>query len=251
MTLKEILNKTKKVLPLVSIALGFDSAYIARSERNVRLNQEANEINRLSKELDRNKDVIIVHEDNQNKIVDLTNHANQQFTTIKNEENIINDINSKINNINVTNTDKDNLLKELDNHFEILRKSIDITREDLNKINEIVSSNIPKDSNVLGFVNDAIINLREFYSTLELEQIIALTNLSAYIFIFFCLTTIISIIYSDFLINYFNLETKYPKLAKIIKIKRQFYKYNLILNFSMILLVIFLLSIFNIILIFF
>jgi hypothetical protein len=251
MTLKEILNKTKKVLPFVSIALGMDSVVVTRMERNARLTHEANEINRLSSELERNKDIIITHQDTQNKISELSSEASNHITTIKNEQNIINELNNKLKDINLNNSEKDNLIKELDNHFELLRKSIDITREDLNKINNIINDSIPKESNILGDMQYVLESYRNYLKTLELEQLIAFTNLAGYIFIFFCLITIICIIYSDFLINYFKLETKYPKIANFIKLKRQFYKYNLIFNFSMIFLVIIVLIIFNIYLIFF
>jgi len=39
---------------------------------------------------------------------------------------------------------------------------------------------------------------------------------------------------SDFLINYFQLEDKYPKLSTLLKLRRKFQNYNLILNFSLI-----------------
>jgi len=251
MTLKQIFNKGKNFLPIISLALTLDSAIIARSERNARLNQETNEINRLSSDLERNKDVIITQQDTQIKIIDLTNHANQHISSIKTEENIINELNNKLNNINLNNNDKDNLVKEIDNHFEMLRKSIEITREDLNQINEIINSNIHKESNIFGNIELLIEGYRNYLKTLELEQLISIAHLSGLIFIFFSLISILSIVYSDYLIKYFNLETKFPKINKYLLLRNKINKYSLLYYIVMIFIVILILIIFDLYFIFF
>ena len=53
---------------------------------------------------------------------------------------------------------------------------------------------------------------------------------------FFSFTTLISIFFGNFLINHFNLEVKYPALAKIIKYRRNFQRYYLYINIGWILL---------------
>jgi hypothetical protein len=59
MTLKQIFYKTKNYLPLISLGLNINSIIVFILERNAKLNQENNEISRLSNDLKRNKDVII------------------------------------------------------------------------------------------------------------------------------------------------------------------------------------------------
>lgn len=49
--------------------------------------------------------------------------------------------------------------------------------------------------------------------------------------------TIIFIVYGDYLINKFQLETKYPKLASIIVLRKKFQRYYLFLSFFLIILV--------------
>jgi hypothetical protein len=246
MTLKQILNKTKNILPLISLGISLDSLYVGRSERNARLNQETNEINRLSSELDRNKDIIIAQQDNQNKIAELTYHANQQISSIKNTENIINEINNKLNNINLPSNEKDNLVKELDNHFEILRNSIEITKNNLNKVNEIINENIPNESSIFENIQLFIQSYKQFLSTLELEQLTAIAHLSGLIFIISGLLTIFSIIYSDYLINYFNLEVKFPRINKLLLLRKKINKYSLLYYIIMISIVILILVILDI-----
>ena len=53
-------------------------------------------------------------------------------------------------------------------------------------------------------------------------------------------TTLISIIfifYGNIILNYFNLEDRYPKIAKIIQLRRQFQRYYMILSILMIIFV--------------
>ena len=71
-------------------------------------------------------------------------------------------------------------------------------------------------------------------SQLTLEQTICLGNLVSSVFILLCVFNIIGIIYSNFLLDYFKLEVKYPKLGKLLKVRVVFRKYYLILNFSII-----------------
>jgi hypothetical protein len=71
---------------------------------------------------------------------------------------------------------------------------------------------------------------------LSLEQTICLGNLVSSIFILLCVLNILSVMYSNFLLNYFNLEVKYPKLGRLLKVRDTFRRYYLILNFSIIIL---------------
>ena len=82
---------------------------------------------------------------------------------------------------------------------------------------------------------DFQIKLQEWLETLSGIELLA--------FIIFCfnglilnaLVSIVFILYGDFLIRYFKLEEKYPKLAKFIQIRRKLQnfsiKYNLVVIF--------------------
>lgn len=92
----------------------------------------------------------------------------------------------------------------------------------------------PKGSDVFGIFKDMLNTFQEFLLTLNLEQHIALANLFSDIFIFSCLVTIVTIFYGDLMIKYFNLEEKYPRLAKLIQLRRKFQTYSLTLNIALI-----------------
>jgi hypothetical protein len=72
-------------------------------------------------------------------------------------------------------------------------------------------------------------NIRDFIGILSSEQLVFLFNLLGYVQLFLIMTTILTILIGDHLINYLKLETKYPKIAKYIKFKQTINK--LYLNF--------------------
>lgn len=83
-------------------------------------------------------------------------------------------------------------------------------------------------------INNIIENFKVYLSTLNTFELCVLFNIFVSIFITFCLISIILIYYGNFLINYFNLENKFPKLAKFIQMRRTFQEFYMLLNFSLI-----------------
>jgi len=71
-------------------------------------------------------------------------------------------------------------------------------------------------------------NVLEKYETLDAFGKIAVALLILKSTLVSAIISIIFIFYGDYLINRFNLETKYPKLAEIIKLRQKFNKYYLI-----------------------
>jgi hypothetical protein len=53
----------------------------------------------------------------------------------------------------------------------------------------------------------------------------------------FILFSLISIIYGDKLIIFFDLENRFPKIAKFIQIRRKFQQYYLLMNIGLIIIV--------------
>lgn len=86
----------------------------------------------------------------------------------------------------------------------------------------------------INFIKDFWINWNSMLSHLNLEQSITLANLMSAFFILLLIFSIITIIYSQFLLDYLKLETKYPKLGKILKVRAMFQQYYLIWNFILI-----------------
>ena len=73
------------------------------------------------------------------------------------------------------------------------------------------------------------------FNNLSFEQNLYLLHLSASIAILLCLFTIISIIYTNQLIDYFKIELRYPKLAKYLLLRKKLQNYYLLLNVIIIL----------------
>nr|WVH38261.1 hypothetical protein [Trametes maxima] len=70
-----------------------------------------------------------------------------------------------------------------------------------------------------------------FLDTLSIYELGSLANLLAAIFTLLCVMSLISIIYSNKIITYLNLENRFPKLAKIIQYRQKLQNYYLFMNF--------------------
>lgn len=101
------------------------------------------------------------------------------------------------------------------------------------------------DCGLFGPFSDFIVKYREFLSHLSSEELACITNLLGFLMIFGGMTSITSILFGEYILNYFKLESKWPKLAKYIKLKQKVNKYYLIFNFFMVYLIIFAFVIIN------
>jgi hypothetical protein len=132
----------------------------------------------------------------------------------------------------VTNTDV-----EIHNMYESVNNKFDSF---INKINTLLNNNSGNKSQYLD-------SLLQFFDGLNYQQNLALSNILGSIFIIFTLFSIISIFYGEKLIIYFDLENKFPKVAKFIQIRRKFQQYYLLINIALILIVLLLIIYVNII----
>lgn len=136
-------------------------------------------------------------------------------------------------------------IKKLDNvNKEILQPHLNNINNEGENINSTVDEiiNIFNDvSNKFINNNNLIDNLKLFYNkwsdfiaSLNLEQVGLVAHITTSIFIIVCLFNILSVLMSDFLIKYFKLELKFPKLSKFLELRRKFQNYYLIINFLLI-----------------
>ena len=124
---------------------------------------------------------------------------------------------------------------------------------DLKEVIEYLESNGKSGS--LDFINmEDILNIfsayQDFLHTLSQEQLYGVVHIFTGFFILTCMFNIISAEFGIFLINYFKLSEKFPRLAKIIELRNKFQRYYFIFNSIMILLVSCLMIITNILVIF-
>jgi len=126
--------------------------------------------------------------------------------------------------------------EEIHNMYETVNNKLDTF---INKINILLNNNSGNKSQYLD-------SLQQFFDGLNYQQNLAVVHISGSIFILISLFSIISIFYGDKLILYFNLENRFPKIAKFIQIRRKLQQYYLLMNISLITIVLVIIIILNI-----
>ena len=92
---------------------------------------------------------------------------------------------------------------------------------------------------------------QDFLHSLTPEQFYGVLHIVTGSFILMCMFNIISAQFGIFIINYFKITEKYPKLAKIIELRNKFQRYYFIFNCIMIILATCMMIVTNIIVILF
>lgn len=125
--------------------------------------------------------------------------------------------NSIIDQINKGGSDsetKEQLLNDLSRNLERNTGLVKKVSDEVKNINDTYTNN-----DLFEFIHDFIDWYKEFLSNLSVEQLGCLSNIIGFSIIYIAVNSIIFIYFGNNIINYFNLESKYPKLAKIIIIR--------------------------------
>lgn len=138
-----------------------------------------------------------------------------------------------LNELNMANTNWNNWNNLSKTELEkVVKASENFQKELLNEevpaevLNDIELSSPKKNSSILFY--DLLENFESYNAIGQLAISLLLFN---YI-IMSSLISIVFIFFGDYWINRLNLEVRFPKLAKIIALRRKFQKYYLILNIS-------------------
>lgn len=86
-------------------------------------------------------------------------------------------------------------------------------------------------------ISEQIDNINNFFLSLSHEQNLALFNFSGTFVITITVINILFIFYGNKLLDYFNLEKRYPKIAYFINLRRKFQEYYLLWNTFIIIIV--------------
>ncbi len=136
-------------------------------------------------------------------------------------ENVRNSIDSLTNNIAEETikqaTSKFTDINSINNFYKSLLEII--SKEGGNSSN----TNFTIDYNIIETINNFLGNLTPLES-------LAIMHINASLVILLSLFSIISIFYGEFFIQKFSLETKFPKLAKFIQLRRKFQQFYLLIN---------------------
>ena len=77
------------------------------------------------------------------------------------------------------------------------------------------------------FISDLTV-LNDYFSSLSLLELSALFHILGSLLVLITAFNILSVFFSNEIIKFFNLELKYPKLAKFFHLRRIFQKYYLL-----------------------
>ena len=151
-------------------------------------------------------------------------------------KNVNPEIQEKIDNL-ISNV-KDNL-SEIGKETNVNEKLIAKTNDKLTELNSDINEIFSVNKNLFDNLNikDIMENINHFLSDLNQEQLLAVTHISGFIFIIYCIIAIVLAIFGDKIILKLDLENRYPKLSKIIKLRRKIYEYNIIFNILLIFMV--------------
>ncbi len=228
-----LVKNIQKILPYASISLGIFNL-IRASKTSEETNNKLDNLQTL------------VEESNA-----LNKNLSDKLNTIDPEVEL-----NKIEGINNISENVDNIRKSLDNiQGEIISniptpnieeiKNVNKTLIDQNKIYEEILKYISKfgensgdNSNSFIINNNLIDSINNFYSNLSILETLVVIHISGFIAILVSMFSILTIFYGEFFIQKFNLESRFPKLAKFIQLRRKFQQFYLITNFLLILLVI-------------
>jgi hypothetical protein len=77
-------------------------------------------------------------------------------------------------------------------------------------------------------------NYNDYLSSLTFEQSFAIVHILGAVVIFISLISLFSVVYGNMLIDYFQLEKRWPKLARFINLRRKFQLYYSMIDFFII-----------------
>jgi hypothetical protein len=185
------------------------------SENLKNINEEKSSL--ISKLMD---DSIIKLEDLQNKI---------KFSTKMVDTKSVNDLPSvseSVNDLIIKDVFKktESVVNEL-NEVKVVLDKIISKLEDINKSNKFI------DGSAAAQLTDYITKFQDYMSSLNIIEQGALAHIIVNILLLSCIFDIIIILIGNIILDKLDIENKYPRIAKFIKYRRQYQKYNLILTF--------------------
>lgn len=130
-------------------------------------------------------------------------------------------LSNKINSLIENKTYDDNAIIEVNNNMK------DINNDLTDIIDQIID-----DSFRSSIIDTEIINsMISYINSLNFFQTLAISHLFALILILTLLIELMSIYFSDYLLDKFNIKERYPKIHKLLELRRKFQRFYLIKDF--------------------
>jgi hypothetical protein len=225
-TILEKLNNNIKYLSIVSTSLGL-YAFMNNKTLNKVNNELINERNRFNELNNKYQDLLKdkLTESEIEKII-----SNEKMKNLVEE---MNKLKSKLSNKTSINENVENSNTILDELTDI-NQTFKNSNNQLNSYVEVIEKyvNSKNNNNFTDSFMNLIHDLNNIINSMTLEQNLAFINISASFFILFSMFSILFIFYGDYLIIKLNLETKFPRLAKLIQLRRKFQHFYILLDIT-------------------
>jgi plasmid maintenance system killer protein len=184
--------------------------------REQALEQSANKADQATNNL---KNQLNVISDNQDK-------AN---TEVNKYSDTISELNTQLTKANISPQEVATLKAKLEYNQQMHKGAIQKQAEFTKELQALSNSNDPDivKSDFSELFNSLTETIKDFLSVLSSEQLVIVFNLCGYTILIMLMTSITTIIIGQDLINYFQLESKYPKIATYIRFQLTLRKYYL------------------------
>lgn len=231
--INQIFQKLLKNLSVVGVSLSIFNTF-----------NNLSTINKLRDNLEGEKDINaeltmqinnLINENESN--VKLENIIRKSLEMQENNDNKIEVLNSKINKLIENKSFDENSISEVSNTMKDINTEL---VELFNKIDDCLRNSLI-DLNIFS-------QLQTYMNNLNVFQTLALSHLFAIILIFILIVDLMSIYFSDYLISKINIKDKYPRIYKLIELRRKFKTFYLIKDIIIILIVLIALLYINILL---
>nr|QWL17543.1 hypothetical protein [Chroogomphus rutilus] len=243
MNLLDKFNNNLKYLFIVSVSLGIYSFMNNKSVNKITAQLE----------LERNKFAAL-----NNKYQDflenkLSNSELEKIISTEKSKRLLEEMNELKEKLANQSSLTESRVNNIDNTESILSQLKDIEQnfqKSNNDLNSIVDSiekyiNSKNNNNFTDSFMNLIHDLNGIIQNMPVEQNIAFINISGAFFIIFSIFSILTVFYGDYLITKLNLENKYPKLGKFIKLRRKFQHFYILTDASITLIILFIIIYIN------
>lgn len=190
-------------------------------------------IDSLNKRIEMQESIITKYEtvikkgNDYSKLQGKVSDVNEVTESAIKESSKITEISKNLENSNLEQTEM--LTRDLYYHSNILEKNLSTGNKQLEELNKMLQDIFGSDSNKF-FNSNGLDDFKNYLSSLPIEKVGALGHILISIAILLSLLSIISVFYGEFLIKYFNLEEKFPRIAKFIQLRRKFQQYYFTFN---------------------
>ena len=165
----------------------------------------------------------VVDENTKNKLTSIVgNLKEKQKETLEAKNRLLNAVNN------------DSTNSSLNYYKKELEESVERSDKLINELSSFLDKN---KTNFLENLEVVIKNYIDFLSNLNTEQLCNVMTITSSSLILICIFHILIIYFGNFLIDYFRLESKYPRIAKFIRLRKMFQDFNILVNIIVIVIV--------------